>query len=330
MKRLLLFFAVVLGMLPTALAQSKDNVARECVLFELFTGVNCPYCPAAANAVAQMLNEELAIAPVGYHTSAFSTNLYYTNETNARASYYGINSYPTLKADGVTGVSGGGNASETMYNYYINYYNQRINVASPFTIDLSYEPVDGATCRVNCVVNQVGECNGSDVRVFIALTQCNINVSWQGMQGLHHVCRDMIPTQTGTPFTGPTMTISETFEMNWPKEDCYLTAWVQNYSGSTREVYQAVRMSTVMDLDYDLALKGIDNVVTKNCSGMQHPSLTVTNLGHETINTFDIRVFDGTDSHTQNWNGTLPQNETIDIVMHDFMTGTTGTLQFFV
>ena len=330
MKRLLLFFAVVLGMLPTALAQSKDNVARECVLFELFTGVNCPYCPAAANAVAQMLNEELAIAPVGYHTSAFSTNLYYTNETNARASYYGINSYPTLKADGVTGVSGGGNASETMYNYYINYYNQRINVASPFTIDLSYEPVDGATCRVNCVVNQVGECNGSDVRVFIALTQCNINVSWQGMQGLHHVCRDMIPTQTGTPFTGPTMTISETFEMNWPKEDCYLTAWVQNYSGSTREVYQAVRMSTVMDLDYDLALKGIDNVVTKNCSGMQHPSLTVTNLGHETINTFDIRVFDGTDSHTQNWNGTLPQNETIDIVMDDFLTGTIGTLQFFV
>ena len=330
MKRLLLFFAVVLGMLPTALAQSKDNVARECVLFELFTGVNCPYCPAAANAVAQMLNEELAIAPVGYHTSAFSTNLYYTNETNARASYYGINSYPTLKADGVTGVSGGGNASETMYNYYINYYNQRINVASPFTIDLSYEPVDGSTCRVNCVVNQVGECNGSDVRVFIALTQCNINVSWQGMQGLHHVCRDMIPTQTGTPFTGPTMTISETFEMNWPKEDCYLTAWVQNYSGSTREVYQAVRMSTVLDLDYDLALKGIDNVVTKNCSGMQHPSLTVTNLGHETINTFDIRVFDGTDSHTQNWNGTLPQGETIDIVMDDFMTGTTGTLQFFV
>ena len=330
MKKTILLFAVVLGMLPTAFAQSKDNVARECVLFEVFTGVRCQYCPAAANGIAQMLDEGLAIAPVAYHTSAFSNPEYYTNETNARASYYSISSYPTLKADGVLTKSGGGSASETMYSNYRSYYNQRINVASPFTIDLSYEPVDGTTCRVNCTVNQVGECSGSDVRVFIALTQCNIDVNWQGMHGLHHVCRDMIPTQTGTPFTGPTMTISETFEMNWPKQDCYLTAWVQNYSGGTKEVYQAVRMSTLLDVDYDLVLNGVDEVVTENCSGMQHPRLTVTNFGHETINTFDVRVFDGTENTIQTWNGTLPHGETIEVVMDDFEAEATGTLQFFV
>ena len=330
MKRPLLILAMVLVILPSAFAQSKDNVARECVLFEVFTGVRCPYCPAAANGIAQMMEEGLAIAPVAYHTPAFSTDLYYTNETNARASYYGVSSYPTLKADGITGMSGGGGASENMYSYYRNYYNQRVNVTSPFTIDLSYECVEGNTCRVNCTVNQVGECNGNDVRVFIALTQCNINVNWQGMQGLHHVCRDMIPTQTGTPFSGPTMNISETFEMNWPKEDCYLTAWVQNYSGGTKEVYQAVRMSTALDLDYDLALKGIDNVVVKNCSGMQHPRLQVKNFGHETVNSFEVRVFDGMRSHSQTWNGTLLQGDTVDMVMDDFLTETTGTLQFFV
>lgn len=330
MKRSLLILAMVLGILPSAFAQSKDNVARECVLFEVFTGVRCPYCPAAANGIAQMMEEGLAIAPVAYHTPAFSTDLYYTNETNTRASYYGVSSYPTLKADGIIGMSGGGGASENMYSYYRNYYNQRVNVTSPFTIDLNYECVEGNTCRVNCTVNQVGECNGNDVRVFIALTQCNINVNWQGMQGLHHVCRDMIPTQTGTPFSGPTMNISETFEMNWPKEDCYLTAWVQNYSGGTKEVYQAVRMSTALDLDYDLALKGIDNVVVKNCSGMQHPRLQVKNFGHETVNSFEVRVFDGMRSHSQTWNGTLLQGDTVDMVMDDFLTETTGTLQFFV
>jgi phage-related protein len=277
-----------------------------------------------------MMEEGLAIAPVAYHTPAFSTDLYYTNETNTRASYYGVSSYPTLKADGIIGMSGGGGASENMYSYYRNYYNQRVNVTSPFTIDLNYECVEGNTCRVNCTVNQVGECNGNDVRVFIALTQCNINVNWQGMQGLHHVCRDMIPTQTGTPFSGPTMNISETFEMNWPKEDCYLTAWVQNYSGGTKEVYQAVRMSTALDLDYDLALKEIDNVVVKNCSGMQHPRLQVKNFGHETVNSFEVRVFDGMRSHSQTWNGTLLQGDTVDMVMDDFLTETTGTLQFFV
>ena len=178
MRKALLFLVVALGFMPTAFSQTKDNVARECVLFEIFTGVRCQYCPAAANGVAQMLEEGLAIAPVAYHTSAFSTAEFYTNETNARASYYGIASYPTLKADGVLTVEGGGHASENMYSYYISRYNQRVNVASPFTIDLSLEPVDGTTCRVNCTVTQVGDCSGNDVRVFIALTQCNLDVTW--------------------------------------------------------------------------------------------------------------------------------------------------------
>ena len=330
MKRTILLWAVVLGMLPTAFAQSKDNVARECVLFEVFTGVRCPYCPAAANGIAQMMDEGLAIAPVAYHTSAFSTDLYYTNETNARASYYGIDSYPTLKADGVTGVSGGGGAGENMYSYYRNYYNQRINVTSPFTIDLSYEPVDGTYCRVNCTVNQVGECDGSNVLVFIALTQCNIDVNWQGMQGLHHVCRDMIPSQTGTPFTGPTMTINENFEMPWPKEDCYLTAWVQNYSGSTKEVYQAVRMSMALDLDYDIALKSVENVVTQNCSGIQKPQLTIKNFGNETITFFDMCAYDMHEDHRQSWHGTLPSGQSVTVTMDEFVAAPCDALHFYV
>ena len=331
MKKSLLLLTLALGMLPMVLfAQTKDNVARECVLFEIFTGVRCPYCPAAANGIAQMMEEGLAIAPVAYHTNAFSTEEYYSNETNARANYYSINSYPTLKVDGITGMSGGGNASESMYSYYMNYYNQRVNVASPFTINLSYEPVDGTSCRVNCTVSQVGECNGSDVRVFIALTQCNIDVSWQGMQGLHHVCRDMIPTQLGTQFAGPTMTISETFEMHWPKEDCYLTAWVQNYSGGTKEVYQAVRMSMALDLDYDIALKSVENVVTQNCSGIQQPELTVKNFGNQTITFFDLCAFDMHEDHRQSWHGTLPKGASVTVTMDEFVAAPCDALQFYV
>lgn len=328
MKKLFLS-VVVMFFMSTVFAQTKDNVARECVLFEIFTGVRCPYCPAAANGIAQMMEEGLAIAPVAYHTTAFSTEEYYTNETNARANYYSISSYPTLKADGITGMSGGGNANENMYSYYMNYYNQRLNVPSPFTIDLSYEPVDGTSCRVNCTVTQVGDCNGSDVRVFIALTQSNINVGWQGMQGLHHVCRDMIPTQTGTLFTGPTMTISETFEMHWPKEDCYLTAWVQNYSGGTKEVYQAVRMSMALDLDYDIALKSVENVVTQNCSGIQQPKMTVKNLGNQTITFFDLCAFDGHEDHRQSWHGSLPKGSSVTVTMDEFVAAPCDALHFY-
>lgn len=326
MKRSVLFFIAAIMLMPAMFAQTKNNVARECVLFELFTGVRCPYCPAAANAVAQMLDEGLAVAPVGYHTTAFSTPDYYTTETNARASYYSISSYPTLKADGIMGMSGGGSASENMYSYYINYYNQRINATSPFTIELSFEPVEGTTCQVHCTVTQVGECSGNDVRVFIALTQCNINVSWQGMQGLHHVCRDMIPTQAGIPFTGPTMTIDQNFEMNWPKEDCYLTAWVQNYSGN-KEVYQAVRMSTVMDLDYDIVLQKVENVLEKSCSGVQKPKFTVRNFGTQTVTSFDMCAFDGVEDHRQTWTGSMVPGASVAVEMEEFVAAPCDVLQ---
>ena len=328
MKKLFLS-VVVMFFMSTVFAQTKDNVARECVLFEIFTGVRCPYCPAAANGIAQMMEEGLAIAPVAYHTTAFSTEEYYTNETNARANYYNISSYPTLKADGVLNMSGGGNSSQSNYTSYRNLYNQRVNQTSPFRIELTYEPVEGATCRVNCTVTQVGDCSGNDVRVFIALTQCNIDVGWQGMQGLHHVCRDMIPTQAGTLFTGPTMTISETFEMHWPKEDCYLTAWVQNYSGGTKEVYQAVRMSMALDLDYDIALKSVENVVTQNCSGIQRPKMTVKNLGNQTITFFDLCAFDGHEDHRQSWHGSLPKGASVTVTMDEFVAAPCDALHFY-
>lgn len=325
MKKTILFLVLTILFGSSITAQTKENVARECVLFEVFTGVRCPYCPAAANAIAQLLEEGKEIAPVAYHTRSFSTADYYTSETEARASFYGISSYPTLKADGMLSYVGGGSASESNYSYYINRYNQRVGVSSPFTIDLTYEPGNNGLWTVRCVVNQVGECDAQAPRIFIALTQCNINVSWMGMHGLHHVVRDMIPTQTGTPFTGPSMTVEQTFQMNWPKEDCYLTAWVQNYNG-TKEVYQAVRISLDADLDYDLVMKEVKRYSTSICSGLIKPVISVENSGNEEINSFDVVVKgNGTEIVRETWNGTLPQGESVDFGMTEFYKG--GFLQ---
>ena len=321
---------LLLLVVSAGMAQTRENVARECVLFELFTGVRCPYCPAAANAVAQMLEEGLPIAPVAYHTSAFSTPTYYTLETQARASYYGIASYPTLKADGLLTYSGGGSASETNYPIYLIRYNQRINQTSPFTIDMTCEPGDDGLWTVHCTVNQVGECSGTDVRVMIALTQCNIDETWMGMQGLHHVCRDMIPTQTGTAFVGPSMTIDETFQMNWPKQDCYLTAWVQNYTGN-KEVYQAVRLSLSLDLDYDLVLNEVKNYAGSICSGTINPTLAINNCGTEEITSFQVVVLDnGTEIHREEWTGSLASGASVDFRMQEFEIGDRSQVTFEV
>lgn len=328
MKKILLSIAafMLLGSL------SAQNVARECVLFEVFTGVNCPYCPAAANALNQMMEEGLAVAPVAIHTSAFSTPEFYTTETNARANFYGISSYPTAKVDGTLTMSGGGSASQTNYSQYKNMYNNRINVTSPFTIDLSYNYLEGSICQVNVVVNKVGDCSAANLKVMIALTESHIQKNWQGMSELNAVTRDLIPTQNGTAFSGESMTVTETFDMaGFPKENMNLVAWVQSFS--TKEVFQAVRISLEPEnVNYDVALRKIGSVITKNCSGKTDPSLTIKTFGTETVTSMEIEVKDENSNviNTYNWTGNLPQGETAEVIMPEFDIQGANTLNFNV
>ena len=237
-KNLFLLIAAMLVM-SAMFAQTK-NVARECVLFELMTGVYCGNCPGADEGIAEMLADGMAIAPLCYQDDYFSEPTLYTDEIQRRVDYYPHSGCPTLIVDGMNNLPGGG--SNTYY-YYEPYYQSRIGVASPFTIAMSLDAIGGGLYRVDCHVEQVGECNGSDVRVFIALTQDHLAYSWQGMSELNHLVRDLIPTEQGTPFEGPKMDVVEEFEIPYPLEDCHLVAWVQNYVGN-KEVYQSVMFET--------------------------------------------------------------------------------------
>ncbi|MDD4847390.1 MAG: T9SS type A sorting domain-containing protein [Bacteroidales bacterium] len=320
MKKFVLSLCMSCFLIATLSAQ---NVAKECVLFELFTGVNCPYCPANANGVAQMLAEELPIAPVAYHTNAFSTAPYYTAETNARASWYSITSYPTTKSDGVLTQSGGGGASQNSYPQLLPLLNQRIGIPSPFTINLTFNQLSGDNYQVNCTVNQVGENSSNNLKIMIVVTQSNIAQSWQGMSTLNCVCRDMIPTQNGTAYSGGTQTVTETFELLWPKEDCHLIAWVQDFS--TKEVFQAVRMTmNTPNFEYDLSIKNVENVPIKNCSGKMNPFLTVKNEGSAGITSFDVVAkVDGTEVHRYTWNGDpFTFTQKVDIELDEFTFAT--------
>lgn len=309
---------------------SAQNVARECVLFEVFTGVQCPYCPAAANAISQMMEEGLAIAPIAVHTSSFSTPEFYTTETNARAGFYSIISYPTLKADGILTKQGGGNASQTNYPQYIGYYNNRINVPSPFTIDLSYTYTEGSTCQVTAVVNKVGECDAANLKVMIALTESHIQRSWQGLPELNAVTRDFLPTHNGTAFTGESLTVTETFDMGgYPKENMHLVAWVQSFT--TKEVFQTVRISLEPEnVSYDVALRKISSVITANCSGKVDPVLTIKTLGTETVTSMDIEVSDENNNvvHTYSWSGNETPGSEFEVLMPEFDIQGANTLTF--
>jgi len=242
MKKHLFLALVALLTMPAMMAQNK-NVTRECVLFELMTGVHCGNCPAADEAIEQMVHEGLHIAPVCYQAPSYSVPELTCDEVAARVSYYSAMGYPTLYVDGSTSLPGG--SSGMNYMYYLPSYQSQIAKTSPFTIEMSLDAVGGDLYRVNCHVEQVGDCSGNDVRVFIVLTQSHIPFEWGGGSEVNWNVRDMIPTEQGTPFAGPSMDFSEEFEIVYPLEDCQLVAWAQDYAGN-KEVYQAVTFEATL------------------------------------------------------------------------------------
>lgn len=324
MKKLLLtlIFSIVLS--SSVIAQ---NVARECVLFEVFTGVRCPWCPGAATAIGRMLDEGKSVAAVAYHTNAFSNPEFYTNETNARANYYYITGYPTVKVDGMLSPSMSGNGgneqhAQQAYNQGLNAYNQRINTTSPYTIDLSFEYVSGTECKVTATVNKVGTCNGNDVRLFVVLTESHIQYSWQGMPEVNFVTRDMVPNQTGTQLTSDNQTIEATIDMaGFPRENCEIVAWVQNYSGN-KEVYQAVKLPlSEMTFTDDLVIKSVEEVSLGSCSGKSSPRVTFKNSGTEALTSvlFNVKTTDEIEVvSSYQWNGNVAAGESMEVVLPEF------------
>ena len=138
MKKLLL---TVIATIMIAGSISAQNVAKECVLIEAFTGIGCPACPAAAGAISKMVEEGLAIAPLAFHSSYYSPATYATTETIARNNWYKVKSYPTVIIDGVFAPQVGGNTEmwEGSYNLIKAEYDKRINVESPYKVELTYE-----------------------------------------------------------------------------------------------------------------------------------------------------------------------------------------------
>ncbi len=328
MKKLLL---TVIATIMMAGSISAQNVARECVLVEVFTGINCPFCPAAAGGIAEMLNQGLSVAPLAFHTSHFSPETYATTETNSRNSWYKIQSWPTAIVDGVAAPAVNGYASNYM-NSYQNLkteYDKRINETSPFKLELTYEYDSWNKCRAKVVVNKVGECNGEDVRLFIALTESHIPQSWGGWSELNAVVRDVVTSTSGVKLVGDTEEITALFDVHaWKKENCELVAWIQN-NGTTREVYQAVKISIVPEAaEYDLGISDIENVPTELCSGRVKPTLKLKNHGSQPLKSavFNVKNDAGEDLGSSKWEGILAQGEETYFEMPEIKVGGAGAV----
>lgn len=218
------------------------------VVVEIATGTWCPNCPAAARGADDLAEEHPdKVLVVEYHGGS-ATEPFMTSETQQRISYYGISGYPTAVFDGLEQVIGGSYGGN-MFFYYNAQYNARAAVEPPLSIDLKQiiDAFASTSGTLEATVTNVSEETVSGY-VRFTVTESHIPYTWQGMDNLDFVARDMLPDAGGQFVSlapGEDIVVSRDFVIDegWPyfteDENIEFGCFVQ---GVSKEIYQgAVR-----------------------------------------------------------------------------------------
>ena len=226
------------------------------VLLEIFTGTWCPSCPPAAQAADQLKNEVGdSLSVIEYHLS----DDYSFSGGNVRDNYYGIQYVPTAEFDGVIEEVG---ADSTTYSIYRNYFNQRKVLPKYFNIDMdALYRIHQGNGYVIANISPVDTMPNGNLKLRYAITETDIEQSWQTEDSLFWVAREMLPDGYGKTLTGA-ITDTESFYIDgtWNVDNCYLTLFIQD--DNTKEVYQT---KIIKIADYaGIAEKNINPIHTEN------------------------------------------------------------------
>ncbi len=221
---------------------------------EDFTATWCTYCPGAARGLEELYwNAYDSVVVIAYHSS--SSDPFYNTPSANRYSYYGVSGYPTVILDGSYQVVGGLHTG-TMYPTYRSYFDLRKTTPSPFAIDLaaSYDSA-ARTGQVTATIHNTSS-GTITAQLHFALIENHIAYSWQGMDSLQNVLRDMLPNASGEAITVPAgdsvlRTRNFTINANWNPHHCMIVVFLQN--NSSREIYQGAEIAVMPRPDLTFA-----------------------------------------------------------------------------
>ncbi|HKK67414.1 MAG TPA: T9SS type A sorting domain-containing protein [Bacteroidales bacterium] len=249
-------------------ATIQGGTPRNLVVYEIFTGTWCPYCPTAAEAIDMMADEGLDVAIIEYHGG----DDYETPATGTRTNYLipffddGDNSfgYPTTVINGMFGSEGAMPSAAEQNELYDYYYDEYKPIPSIYTITPAVELVstDPVVLDVDVDVEETLDYYGQDeMRLQVALTETSIPESWQGgLDEVNFVLRDMLPNANGTVLDfSSSASISESFQLSldasWVTENCELVFFVENRN--TAGIMDAVKydLSNLSSLEANTSIK---------------------------------------------------------------------------
>lgn len=235
---------------------------RQYVLFEIFTGTWCPYCPTAAGAIDELAAENADVVVIEYH--GLNGDIYETPATATRTSYYlpffddgdGGLGYPTTIMNGMEGMEGALTTVADQKSLYEYYYNEHKNIPTVHTISHTVDLISSnpSVFDISIDVTETFPYWDDEMRLFVALTETNIPESWQGESEVNYVLRDMLPNASGTvlDFTSET-TITEEFQLtldaSYVRANCELVVFVQNMGTAEIMEVSKVDLGTFVNME---------------------------------------------------------------------------------
>ncbi|MBK9629983.1 MAG: T9SS type A sorting domain-containing protein [Saprospiraceae bacterium] len=237
-----------------------DAQAVRNVLIEEYTSATCPPC-AATNPIFDPFLAERGSRVIALKYQSYIPSVgdpmygHNTAESQARHTFYGINSAPSCRIDGTTPHNG------HPINVVINPapLDTRLAVTSPIEMTVNHEVIleagkDSMTITVDIKNVSASDFTGANYVLHTVMTESKIRFPRQaatnGETEFSHVMRKMIPNQTGTRITTAIAsgeTKSYSFKVAVPSyiysiNELSVVAFVQNAATSganPREVFQA-------------------------------------------------------------------------------------------
>ncbi|HOK37623.1 MAG TPA: T9SS type A sorting domain-containing protein [Bacteroidales bacterium] len=238
---------------PQTLQLSIDGgTPRKYVVYEVFTSVNCSYCPYVAQALDQIAAEQYNVGIIEYHGNGLGPDQFSTPATDARDLYYrpffdvendGFG-YPTTITNGFYGNEGTATNVQTMKNTFLYYYNELMAKPAVFDVIIDAQQISANPYKFNVSVDieETFPYYSDEMRLFIALTETDINYSWQSQPKVNFVNRALYPNPNGLLLNFSSQsTYNHSFELeigpSYNVDNCELVAFVQNMN--TAEIMQA-------------------------------------------------------------------------------------------
>lgn len=227
---------------PTPYEGRKSKEANQPVVFELFTGAQCPPCVAADVAFDAILKtyEPTELIGLQYHLHIPGPDPLTNNDSEARQQYYGneVRGTPSTFFNGQSKAGGGGGManSETKYNQYREVVDELLEQTRKADVTLSADRQgDEITIKAEAKAADKPK-DPSQLKLRLALTEESVRyVGGNKLRFHHHVVRALPGGADGKAFEGDKASVDLKINLADVKKE--IEAYLEDFTKTTRRAF---------------------------------------------------------------------------------------------